>query len=73
MKFALYQFIKQKKHMLQFNATIKIYYKNDFHKCNLFIFCPICFSYFYFSVVVFIDFKTAIIQIIVNDHLRHTE
>lgn len=37
----------KKKHMLQFNATIKIYYKNDFHKCNLFIFI-ICFSYFCF-------------------------
>ena len=69
MKFALYQFIKQKKHMLQFNATIKIYYKNDFHKCNLYIF--MCFSFFTFFFSLFIDFKAAIIQIIVNDHLRH--
>lgn len=29
-----------------------------------------CFSFFVFFCV-FIDFKTAIIQIIVNDHLRH--
>ena len=35
--------------------------------------CLYLYAFHIFFFVVFIDFKTAIIQIIVNDHLRHTE